>query len=495
MNNVVILARVSTLKQEEEGLSLDNQLQTLRDYALRKDLKVVKEYRFSESADYGIRKKFDEAIEFVKANNDVKAIVAYRVDRITRNFRDYVLIQDLLSNYDKEIHFVSDRLVIDKNTVGRDIQHWDLKAFLAKQYMNDLKEYAINSAQHKLRNGQWPAKAPYGYKNVTLENKDKWVEIDPYPASIVKRMYEWYGSGSYSMLELKRKLMEDYNINFSKGFIDFILKKSFYCGTMAWNGVEYPHSYECIIPVELFERVQRIKAGYNKKHFKFAGLPYIYRGLIRCSECGCMITPEKKKGKYVYYHCTGYYGKHNGAWLREEELTKQFAQLYKSLQIPKDIIDEITLSLRDSHRDKTQFHRTMIDGLRKEHDRYETRIERMYEDKLDGSITESMYDKKRKEYRAKQKEISDKLARLSIADEEYYVTSEYLLQLANRAYDLFMSSEAEEKRQLLQMTLQNLKLVGKKVEFELVKPFDEVFACSSSQKWLPEQDSNQQPCS
>ncbi|MBA7576001.1 hypothetical protein ES708_17838 [subsurface metagenome] len=73
------------------------------------------------------------------------------------------------------------------------------------------------------------------------------------------------------------------------------------------------------------------------------------------------------------------------------------------------------------------------------------------------------------------------------------MTSEYLLQLVNRAYDLFMSSEAEEKRQLLKLTLQNLKLDGKKVEFDLVKPFDKVFACTSSQTWLPELDSNQQP--
>ncbi len=103
-----------------------------------------------------------------------------------------------------------------------------------------------------------------------------------------------------------------------------------------------------------------------------------------------------------------------------------------------------------------------------------------------GGITESDYNKKREEYRTKQKGISDKINRLGFADEEYYVTSEYLLQLANRAYELFTSSEAEEKRQLIKLTLQNLKLEGKKVEFELVKPFDKVFACSSSQTWLPD---------
>ena len=81
--------------------------------------------------------------------------------------------------------------------------------------------------------------------------------------------------------------------------------------------------------------------------------------------------------------------------------------------------------------------------------------------------------------------MTNRISRLEVADEEHYLTSEYLLQLANRAYELFMSSEAEEKRQLLKLTLQNLKLGGTKVEFELVKPFYKVFACASNQAWLP----------
>jgi hypothetical protein len=101
---------------------------------------------------------------------------------------------------------------------------------------------------------------------------------------------------------------------------------------------------------------------------------------------------------------------------------------------------------------------------------------------LTRRITESY--KKREEFRTKQKEISNKISKLGIADEEYYLTCEYLLQLASHAYDLFMSSEAEEKQQLLKLILRNLKLEDKKVEFELVKPFDKVFACSSRQSWL-----------
>ena len=157
----VILARVSTMRQEKEGLSLkDIQLPALREYAKHKCLEVEREFVFSESADYKIRKKFDEMISYVKTNNNIKTIISYRVDRITRNFRDAVLIDELRLNYNKEIHFVYDHLIISKNTVGRDIQDWDLKVFLAKQYLNRLKEDAKNSASQMLKQGLLPGKRP-----------------------------------------------------------------------------------------------------------------------------------------------------------------------------------------------------------------------------------------------------------------------------------------------------------------------------------------------
>jgi hypothetical protein len=101
---------------------------------------------------------------------------------------------------------------------------------------------------------------------------------------------------------------------------------------------------------------------------------------------------------------------------------------------------------------------------------------------LTRRITESYYNKKREEFRTKQKEISNKISKLSIADEKYYLTCEYLLQLASGAYDPFMSSEVEEKRQLLKLILQNLKLEDEKVEFELVKPFGKVSCLLKSSK-------------
>src|SRR3989338_4033310 len=194
----VILARVSTLKQEKEGLSLkDIQLPELRAYATKRDFEVVREFVFSESADYKIRKKFNEMIDFVKANEDIKAIISYRVDRITRNYRDAVKIDELRLEYGKEIHFVYDHLVINKDSVGRDMQDWDLKVFLAKQYLNRLKEDAINTAKFKISRNEWPGKATYGYRNIAREDNSKWIVVEPLEAQVVEKMYEWYSTGSY----------------------------------------------------------------------------------------------------------------------------------------------------------------------------------------------------------------------------------------------------------------------------------------------------------
>ena len=82
---------------------------------------------------------------------------------------------------------------------------------------------------------------------------------------------------------------------------------------------------------------------------------------------------------------------------------------------------------------------------------------------------------------------------LQEAEDNYYITAKYLLELANRAYDLFISSEVEERRQLVKLVLSNLRVEGKKVRFDAIKPFDTILNYADSQLWLPRLDSNQEP--
>ena len=71
--------------------------------------------------------------------------------------------------------------------------------------------------------------------------------------------------------------------------------------------------------------------------------------------------------------------------------------------MPEEVLEDITEAFKQTHNDKSEFRKGLLTQYQIDHQKYQDRIENMYEDKLDGSITESFYDKKRNEYRIKNK--------------------------------------------------------------------------------------------
>jgi DNA invertase Pin-like site-specific DNA recombinase len=61
----VILARVSS-REQEEGKSIDAQLENLNNYCKKNDFEIVKTFQITESSTKGDRKKFLEMLAFTK---------------------------------------------------------------------------------------------------------------------------------------------------------------------------------------------------------------------------------------------------------------------------------------------------------------------------------------------------------------------------------------------------------------------------------------------
>ncbi len=59
-----------------------------------------------------------------------------------------------------------------------------------------------------------------------------------------------------------------------------------------------------------------------------------------------------------------------------------------------------------------------------------------------------------------------------------------LLNICSKAPELFESSKVEQKRQLINFLLSNLKLRGKTLEFELKKPYDAIYEANIHSNWL-----------
>ena len=75
----VIPARVSSRKQEN-GMSIDAQLENMKNYTQRKELKLIKTFQITENSTKGDRRKLLEMLAFVKSQKDKIAIVIDCVD-------------------------------------------------------------------------------------------------------------------------------------------------------------------------------------------------------------------------------------------------------------------------------------------------------------------------------------------------------------------------------------------------------------------------------
>lgn len=124
-------------------------------------------------------------------------------------------------------------------------------------------------------------------------------------------------------------------------------------------------------------------------------------------------------------------------------------------------------------------------------DRIQKRVSQMYDDKLDGLIDEKMYLDKARDYKTRQAEIVEQMGRHEKADENFYVTTNMVMNLAARAREIFESSEVDEKRQLLNLVFQNLKLEGKSLSIDTCEPFTTLVDYKKSPKGWGQLDSNQ----
>ena len=487
----ILYARVSTKEQEKEGYSIPAQLQLLTEYAAKSHFDVVKEFIDVETAKKAGRENFGKMIEYLKEHADVRTILVEKTDRLYRNFKDYVFLEDM----GLEIHLVKEGEILNKESKSHTKFIHGIKLLMAKNYIDNLSEETKKGLKIKAESGEFPGVAPFGYKHNKIEKR---IEVDPVKAPIVKKIFELYASGNYSMEDIRgylndevRPLLGKKSI-FYKSAVENVLKNPIYYGDFRWAGTIYQGKHEPIIDRGLFETAQEILQSHNKvlgKRRNFA-----YTSLLRCEECGCRITAEMKKGRYVYYHCTGHKGGHcKKNYVREEWLTGEFANVLAGIYIDDEKAEWFKQSLKESHKDKKAYHGQALSQLRIQYQKLQDRLDKAYEDKLDGVITEQDWNRKTAEWKKLQTEMTVKIDAHRKADHDYFDDGVRIIELANKATFLYEKLSSDEKRKLLKIVLSNCYLDGKILRPVYKKPFDIILKMATSNKKLPGLDSNQRP--
>ena len=110
--NVIVWARVSS-REQREGYSIDAQLRHARDKAAGSGWAVVREFVVAESAKRGAeRVAFNEMFQWVRANarrQRIGAILSHKLDRVCRNMRDAVRLQELEDQCGVRLAFVENQ--------------------------------------------------------------------------------------------------------------------------------------------------------------------------------------------------------------------------------------------------------------------------------------------------------------------------------------------------------------------------------------------------
>ena len=499
----VILARVSS-KEQEDGYSIDAQKHRLQEYCKRKNLTVLKVFEIVESSTKGDRKRFTEMLAFVRRYKDCIAIVADKVDRVQRSFKEFPVLDDLICRGSIELHFNTENYIIHRESRSTDRTMWSMSVLMAQSYTDAMSDNIKRSLEHKRCNGEWSGPAPLGYLNKRKEDGRSDIALDPIRGPIIQRIFQEYVTGAYTITEMTKKakqwgLRSQKGNHLTKSVIHRMLKQSFYHGEMVIKGEKHVHCYERLIDKTLFNACEEVRLGYNKKPFKYAGKDFVFRGILTCATSGRVVTADTKTKKYkngtssqwTYLRCWNPENPEKRMWVREDKVMAQIESVFWNLGIrDKKLLDQTIAYIKKTSQIKKASHNQELRLLKKEHTEIQGKLDRLVDLRLDGEIGREDFEGHKSRLKDRQYEIDQLITTYDKADDSFTKTLTNLLTLASEAETMWKGSTIAQKRELLNFVFANLELKGSTLCYTLRKPFDSFLGGTSCPEWRRGWDSN-----
>lgn len=290
---VALYVRVSTEEQALHGLSVEAQTQALEEWAKAQRAEVVGLYI---DAGLSARKPAANRPELQRLLLDVAAkkidLIAFtKLDRWFRNVGEYYKVQEVL-----ERHNVNWRTIHEDYDTSTASGRLKINIMLAvAQDEADRTSERIKAVfdRKKQRGEPVSGVAPLGYIV-----KDKKLVVDDFKASIVKDLFNVYNE-SRSAYVAQRHLLTKHGIHYDISTVKRLLRNTRY------KGEAYGIKDFCVPIIEprLFDATQEILNQRAQRNRGTAGRVYIFKGMLRCPECGKIMSGIMCKDIY-YYRCT-----------------------------------------------------------------------------------------------------------------------------------------------------------------------------------------------
>lgn len=465
--NTIIYTRVSTESQEEFGRSLIEQSNMCQKYAKEHNLTIVKQFEESHSAlkPYG-RPVFKEMLEYLKTH-EITDLIVECVDRLTRNHVDFYELMLILKEKNIYIHLVMEGKTIPPNCSASELFIRDVEIALTKYQVNLSNEKTKQSLYGKAKVGEWPGKAPYGYKNI-----QGGIVVNEIEANFVHEAFEIFSQGCFSLLETSEELykrgfiykME--NPKIPKTSLDSMLRRIFYIGRFVYgkDREEYQGKHTPIIPQTLFNNVQvvletKVLQDYCKRNF-------LYNGLITCGVCGSPVSGDIKKGQYTYYRCAkGGKSCPQNAYTKESDIIEAIESKLAHFDFGLLSQDEIKTLMEQIINDDVVKLKQRIGCAKASIQKVSLQIERATEKFIEGFLTQSRLDQLNHKYKTREGYWQSELQRMQDDLICYENTSNVFIDPKLDFLKIYRNQPYNIKRELLRALFEKITLEDKELTF------------------------------
>ncbi len=485
--NVVIWARVSS-REQREGYSIDAQLRATRERAEKAGWTCIREFVVAESAKRGAeRVAFNEMYKWVRSNarkERIGAIVSHKLDRICRNMRDAVRMQDLEDTCGVHLAFVDNQF--GPGAAGA--LSFNVMAAVAQYYSDNLRNEVLKGLDEKVRQG-WPTGlAAYGYTNV--EDRNEPVIPHPVTSKVVVRIFELYSLGNLTFEKLAEQMeAEGFTYKetlpkFHRTALSYILNNRFYIGELHRNGQVFQGKYRRIIDRNTFELCQEVLHGKNRRvgspNLQFSG------GLLTCAHCGQSITGEKINRKlinggvreHVYYRCANNRQGPDHPKLRWRECDLEIAIIkdLQSIRFPnQEIAAWFRQTLTEAFADVATAKQRQLTNLTKRRSELTSMQDRLLNAYLGRTVDETTYAAKAAEIKSDLltvEESIEKINKIGTVDSELGLR---LFDWSQNIATLWLGSNISQKREILDLICLNRTLSDVSLVLVKRKPFEFLF--------------------
>jgi DNA invertase Pin-like site-specific DNA recombinase len=249
----------------------------------------------------GTRSDRPELQKLLGSLNLIDRIVIVKLDRLGRNTRHLLEIYDDLEAANVDLVSIGDN--IDTSSPMGKAMRVLLSAF-AQMESETTGERVSNVVTTRAERGRKHSQWPFGYR------AGKPVEPQ---ASVVRGVFQDAADGKSQRSIADRlnheRVRSSQGSTWGQSQVKAVLDNITHTGRIETNGVIYHGNHEAIVSVELWDRVQALRAANRRgRNGSAAGRrpvqPYLFtKGLLRCAHCGAAMVPHTTTSGHESYNC------------------------------------------------------------------------------------------------------------------------------------------------------------------------------------------------